>query len=170
YSDAAHGAGDSATTAFTVHLNGANDTPELSASLGATTYTDTAENDTFTAVTGQLTGSDRDTGDTATLTYGISGGTTGGSNTFGGVTYDVSKVGSFGTVYVKSSTGQYTFQENDAAINAAKTAGQTDSFTFTTTDTSSAQGTTSFVVTVNGVNDAPVNTVPAAQSTSKKHK
>src|SRR5204862_440347 len=52
YSDATHGAGDSASTAFTVHLNGANDTPELSGSLGATTYTDTSADDPFTPVTG----------------------------------------------------------------------------------------------------------------------
>jgi len=93
-----------------VHLNGVNDTPELSASLGATTYTDTSADDPFTAVTGQLTGSDRDSSDTSTGVYGIDGGTTGGHDVIGLVTYDVSKASGYGTLYVESSTGKYNLR------------------------------------------------------------
>src|SRR5205085_1501071 len=131
-----------------VTINGTNDTPTLAAVTGPT-YTDTAANDTFSPQTGTLVGSDRDTVDT--LSYGISGGATGGSNTFGGVTYDISKLGSFGTLYVKSSTGQYTYQENDTAINAAKVA-TSESFTVTTSD-GTASASQPFTVTINGTND-----------------
>ena len=87
-----------ASQTFTVTLDGANDTPILATVTGPT-YTDTANNDTFAAATGTLTRTDRDAGDSAT--YGINGGTTGGDTTLGGVTYDVSKVGTYGTLYVK---------------------------------------------------------------------
>src|SRR5438477_141784 len=79
YSDAAHGAGDSATAASTVHLNRANNTPDLSASLGATTYTDTPPNHPSSTLFPYTTLFRSDTGDTSTGVYGISGGTTGGS-------------------------------------------------------------------------------------------
>ena len=95
------------------------------------TYNDTSGNDIFSPQTGTLSGFDLNTGDT--LSYGIGGGTSGGGTTIAGVTYDVAKTGSFGTLYVNSVTGQYTYQENDAAISAASTA-QADDFTFTVTD------------------------------------
>src|SRR5689334_22473461 len=100
-----------------VTLTGGNDTSTLAAVTGPTS-TGTAGDDTFTAATGTLAGADRDND---TLTYGISGGTTGCSTVLGGVTYDVSKVGTYGTLYVKSTTGQYRFEPNDSSIEALKT-------------------------------------------------
>jgi VCBS repeat-containing protein len=139
----------SASQTFAVTVNGVNDTPTLNAVTGPT-YTDTAANDTYSSATGTLSGHDVDTSDT--LTYGITGGTT-GSATIGGITYDISKAGSFGTLYVKSSTGQYVYQENDAAINAAKAA-TGESFTVTTSD-GMASASQTFAVTVNGTPDSP---------------
>ena len=65
------GATGTDTATFTVNLTGVNDTPVLSASLTSTTYTDTAGDDTFTPVTGTLTSTDRDAGQTPS--YDISG-------------------------------------------------------------------------------------------------
>ena len=60
----AHGATGTAT--FTVNVTGANDTPVLSdGSLGK--FTDTAVTDSFPDLTGQLAGTDVDTGDTLDL-------------------------------------------------------------------------------------------------------
>src|SRR4030095_3438444 len=52
------GATDSET--LTITLDRENDTPELTASLTAHTYTDTAADDTFGAINGTLTSTDRD--------------------------------------------------------------------------------------------------------------
>ena len=53
-----------------------------------------------------------------TLTYGITDGTS-GSTVVNGTTYDVSKAGTYGTLYVNSATGAYVFVPNNGAINAA---------------------------------------------------
>ena len=86
---------DSDTKTVTITITGTNDTPVLAAVTGRT-YTDTANDDTFTAATGTLTSTDADVNDTAT--YGITGGTTGGGTTLGSVIYDVSKVGTYHAV------------------------------------------------------------------------
>src|SRR5205085_438676 len=137
------------TTPFNVTINGVNDTPTLAAPT-APTYTDTAADDTFANSTGTLVGADRDNDP---LTYGITGGTTGGSTNVGGIIYDVSKVGTYGTLYVKSSTGQYVYVPLDSAIEALKT-NTSDDFTVTTTD-GSLSASRPFSVTLNGANDTP---------------
>jgi VCBS repeat-containing protein len=48
----------------------------------------------------------------------------------GGASYNVSETGPFGTLYVNSSTGAYTFVPNDTAIKAL-TATTTETFTVT---------------------------------------
>ena len=82
------------------------------------------------------------------LTYGILGGTS-GPFTLGSETYDVSLIGTYGTLYVDSATGDYTFVPNDAAINAL-TATTTENFTFTVSDGALSVNQT-FTVTLNGV-------------------
>ena len=127
--------------------------PTISAALAAPTPTNTSEPGLFTAVTGTLIGADVDR-PTQTLTYGILGGTTGGSTALGEVTYDVSKTGPYGTLYVNSTTGDYTFVPNDAAIKALPATTVIEDFTVTVSDGAlSAEQT--FTVTINGVNDAP---------------
>ena len=117
------------------------------------TYTDTANNDTFAAATGTLSRTDRDAGDGAT--YGITGGTTGGNTTLGGVIYDVSKVGTYGTLYVKSTTGAWRFEANDGAIEGLK-GDTTENFTVKVTDGSGATVSQTLTVTLDGANDTPV--------------
>src|SRR5262249_28677610 len=90
---------------------------------------DTIVFDTFTATRGTFAAS---SSNGAILTFGISGGTPGVTQ-FDGATYDVSEQGSFGTLYVDSATGDYTFVPNNDAINALKNP-TTQSFVITVTD------------------------------------
>ncbi|MEH1836665.1 MAG: DUF4347 domain-containing protein, partial [Nostoc sp.] len=76
----------------------ANTVPTLNTPT-AISYTDTANNDTFTAQTGTLIATDPDSGQT--LTYGIIGGTVNGTT--------VTKTGTYGTLSLNTSTGAYTF-------------------------------------------------------------
>ena len=88
--------------------------PTLNAMTGPTEI-DTMVFDVFTATSGTFLASSPNSG--ATLTFGINGGTA-GSTVMDGVTYDVSKAGPYGTLYVDSTTGAYTFVPNNDAINA----------------------------------------------------
>ncbi len=140
----------SAEQSFTVTIDGVNDAPTLQPVAGPI-YTDTSTSTHFTAVTGTLIGADVDL-PAQTLTYGIVDGITGGSTVLGEETYDVSRTGAYGTLYVNSATGDYTFVPNDAAIKALPPISTTDEFTVTVSDGSlSAQRT--FTVAVDGVND-----------------
>jgi VCBS repeat-containing protein len=124
--------------------------PTLNAVLGPT-ETDTVVFDVFTATSGTFLASSPNNG--ATLTFGIEGGTA-GSTVIGGVTYDVSKAGPYGTLYVDSANGAYTFVPNSDAINAL-VAPTTADFTITVSDgTLSADQT--FTIAINGANDAAV--------------
>src|SRR5258705_9239447 len=79
--------------------------PTLNAIPGPTEI-DTTVFDVFTATSGTFLASSSNSG--ATLTFGIDGGTA-GSTVITGRTYDVSKAGPYGTLYVESKTGDYTF-------------------------------------------------------------
>ena len=70
------------------------------------------------------------------------------------MTYDVSQVGPFGTLFVNSATGAYTFVPDNDAINAL-TEPTAANFTVTVSDgTLSANQT--FTIAINGTNDAAV--------------
>lgn len=126
-------------------------TPPTITAPAALSFTDTSANDTFTAsADATLT----ITSETAITGRGIQGGTTGISKTIGSVTYDVSKAGSCGTLYLKSSTGQYAYEPNSAAINALA-ANASDSFTVTA-DNVAGSGTATLTVNLTGVNDVPL--------------
>ncbi|MCS0807655.1 Ig-like domain-containing protein, partial [Massilia agilis] len=117
----------------------------------AISFTDTSANDTFTAsADATLT----ITSGTTITSRGIQGGTTGISKTIGAVTYDVSKAGSYGTLYLQSSTGHYTYEPNSAAVNALA-ANASDSFTVTASN-ASGSGTATLTVNLTGVNDLPL--------------
>ena len=139
-------ASDSAT--LTINIDGANDTPELSATLTSATFTDTAGDDSFSAVTGDLSSTDRDSPDTAT--YGVIGGVS--DNSLSG--YDTSKASAFGTLYVDSTTGNYTFVPDDSAIEGLKT-NATLFFTLKVTDGSGATDSETLTINIDGVNDTP---------------
>ena len=145
------GAVASQTVAFTV--TGTNDAPVLTAP-SAIGLTDTAAVDSFTATLGTLAASDVDTADTKSFAIG---GATGGSWTFGAVTYDQSRTGTYGTLYLATATGAYRFAPNAAAVNALA-AGQTasETFAFTVTDAGGASDTQNLTINVTGANDPAV--------------
>src|SRR5205814_2211695 len=62
--------------------------------------------------------------------------------------------GAFGTLYVNSTSGAYTFVPDSGAINAL-TSPTTQSFTVTVTD-GTLTTTQTFTITINGVNDAAI--------------
>src|SRR5207248_3187971 len=111
---------------------------------------DTVTFDTFTATTGSFVAHSSNSG---TLTFDISGGTA-GSTVLDGVTYDVSKTSPYGTLYVNSTTGAYSFVPDSGAINALTTA-TTASFTVTVSD-GTLSASQAFTVAINGVNDAAI--------------
>ena len=115
-------------------------------------YTDTSATDSFANRGGVLAGSDADAGQT--LSYGIASGATGGATVVNGVTYDVSKAGADGTLYVKSASGDYVFVPNATAINALA-GNAADSYTVTVTD-GFLTTTNTLAVNLAGVNDSPV--------------
>jgi len=114
------------------------------------TEVDTVVFDTFAATSGSFSAS---SSTSAPLTYGISGGTP-GNTVLDGVTYNVSEAGDYGTLYLNSTTGAYTFVPDDAAINALKTP-TTESFTITVSD-GGASASQTFTIDINGVNDSAV--------------
>ncbi|WP_229166701.1 MULTISPECIES: VCBS domain-containing protein [Bradyrhizobium] len=123
--------------------------PILNAGLGPI-EADTAVFDTFKSTTGTFTAS---TSNVGTLTFGIGGGTA-GSTVLNGLAYDESETGSFGTLYLNSESGAYTFVPNNVAINALKIP-TTESFVITVSDgTLSASRT--FTIIINGVEDAAI--------------
>ncbi|WP_244068218.1 DUF5801 repeats-in-toxin domain-containing protein [Bradyrhizobium sp. Ce-3] len=110
---------------------------------------DTSKFDDFTAASGTFAASSSG----GTLTFGISGGTA-GNVALGGLTYNVSSTGQFGTLYLNSATGHYTFVPNNAAINALKV-DATQSFVITVSD-GTLSASESFNIPIVGVDDASV--------------
>jgi VCBS repeat-containing protein len=139
-----HGTTGTATLSFNVM--GANDTPTL-ADANAGTLTDTAIDDEFNDLTGQLAGADRDTGETGSLTYAVvdpSNHLTSSSVT-----------GFYGSLTVNDD-GTYTYVPDAAAINALGEGTYADTFTVQTSDIHGATATATFTVDVTGANDTPV--------------
>ncbi|MBR1209890.1 VCBS domain-containing protein [Bradyrhizobium sp. JYMT SZCCT0180] len=132
--------------------------PTLNAVAGPTEI-DTSAFDTFTATSGTFIAS---SSNGATLTYGISGGTA-GSTVLAGETFDVSQTGPYGTLYVNSTTGDYTFVPDSHAINAL-TQPTTTSFTVTVSEGALAASQT-FTININGANDAAIISGAATGST-----
>ncbi|WP_408597862.1 VCBS domain-containing protein [Limnohabitans sp.] len=131
-----------------------SDTPVLSAPA-AIGLTDTTAVDTFGNVTGTLSASFVDTG--TPLTFGITGGVS-GAYTVGAASYDLQKAGTYGSLYVNSSSGAYVFVANAGAVNAvAGASSPSESFTVRATD-SNLTGTNTLNVTVTGADDPTVIT------------
>ena len=125
-------------------------TPPTFNAVRGLTETDTVAFDVFTPTTGAFAASSPSG---AALTLGISGGTA-SSTVLDGVTFDVSETGPFGTLFVNSTTGAFTFVPDAGAINALTTPTAT-SFTITVSDgTLSAVQT--FTIAINGTNDAAI--------------
>ncbi len=100
-------------------------------------------------MSGTLSSTDRDAADTAT--YSITGQVA-----------DVSLArlrrleiaSAYGTLFLNSGTGAYTFVPDDTAIEALKTTA-TAGFTLTVTDASAASASQALTITLDGANDTP---------------
>ncbi|MBR0717254.1 S-layer family protein [Bradyrhizobium liaoningense] len=158
------------TAVLMVTINGANDAPvgvnDTSASAGATAATEkggTANGSGGVNGSGNVLANDTDVDSGGLTVSAIRTGGTEGAGTAG--TLGAGLVGAHGTLTLNPN-GSYTYvvNENDAAVQALN-AGQTttDVFNYTVTD-GSLTDTAVLTVTINGANDAPVNTVPGQQT------
>ncbi|WP_354159629.1 MULTISPECIES: VCBS domain-containing protein [unclassified Bradyrhizobium] len=130
------------TASFTVAVTGANDTPVLSnGSIGK--LTDTAAADSFSDLTGQVVGTDVDTGDT--LSYALLDA---GHQAVATVT------GHYGALTLNSN-GSYSYVPDAASINALPGGSYSDSFTVQITDAHGAATTATYTVDLTGANDTP---------------
>ncbi|WGD54494.1 VCBS domain-containing protein [Bradyrhizobium sp. CB1650] len=112
---------------------------------------DTSTFDRFTATSGTFAASSPNSD--VVLTFGLSGGTT-GSTIVNGEAFNVWQTGPFGTLFLNSSSGAYTFVPNNDAINALQSP-TTTSFVVTVSDGSLSVSQT-FTIDINGVNDAAI--------------
>jgi len=139
---------DSATKTMTVTVNPVNDAPTLTTPT-TIALTDTSSDDSFSARTGTLSGSDIDSN---TLSYGINTGT---ANS--GV---ITKTGTYGTLTVTTASGAYSFAANATAINAL-TANASETFAVTVSD-GALSATADLVVNITAANDTPALATPTA--------
>ncbi|WP_130471852.1 ELWxxDGT repeat protein, partial [Candidatus Magnetaquicoccus inordinatus] len=129
----------------TVHFKGVNDTPELATPEEAS-YSVQSANDSFLNATGQLAGSDRDSGQT--LTYGLQNGSTADGQTIAGTAYDLGKGGLYGKLFISTADGKYLYMPDTAALRALRGVA-TETFTVTVTD-SILTSTATFTVHLQG--------------------
>ena len=138
--------GTTKDVSFTIH--GTNDAPVLAAT--GIVDLDTARPDIFRAVTGQLSTFDVDTG--ATLTYEVAGGTA--SNAL--ADYDRAQSGTYGTLYLNSANGKYTFVYSAAIDALVDLASANESFAITVSDEWGASDSKPLTINLTGANDASV--------------
>ncbi|MBR0972889.1 VCBS domain-containing protein [Bradyrhizobium japonicum] len=124
--------------------------PTLNVPAGPTEIDTFKFDDQFTATSGIFTASSLFN---AVLTYGLAGGT-GGTTVLDGATFDLSQTGPYGTLYLNSTSGAYTFVPNSDAINALSSP-TTTSFVVTVSDGGLSTSQT-FIVTIKGVNDTAI--------------
>ena len=140
--------------------------PPTLSTPGTIIYTDTAAANTFSNQGATLTAAISAVTNSPIASYGISGGTSGGSTDISGRLYDVSQAGTYGTLYVKSSDGSYVYVPNATAINASSSA-QSETFTVTATDNAAATSTATLLISINGANDTPAITSGATESVAE---
>ncbi|WP_442868288.1 VCBS domain-containing protein [Bradyrhizobium sp. CCBAU 53415] len=132
----------------TVTITGTNDAPTL-ADLDIGPLTDTVAADTFANLTGQLSGTDVDSGETATLSYAVLDADHHAVTTVAGL---------YGSLTVNPD-GSYSYIPDATAIDALPEGCYTDTFAVQTKDAHGATGTATLTVDVTGANDttsAPV--------------
>ncbi len=149
---------------LTVSITAANDAPVMT--TATSNFLDTAANDTFTVATGTFAASDADPPANTALTWGIQGGVTIANPgplgwTTGNLNYDRKFVGTYGTLYLLASTGQFRFEPSKSTMNGLAS-GTSETFAVTVADSLNAVGTGSYIVSITAVNDRPIVTVTAA--------
>ncbi|MFC5355124.1 beta strand repeat-containing protein [Azospirillum himalayense] len=147
-----------ANAAYTTAISQNNDRidtnapPVLAVPTTPPTLVDTAANDTFPLVSGQLVATDLE-GDT--LTYSVSGTQTPGTYVIGGVTYNIASTGAGGTAYVNSQTGQYAYVFDAAFLNGVPAGPMSGTTTFGVSD-GNRTVTQQLTLNFTGANDAPI--------------
>lgn len=126
------------TAKVTIEIEGTNDDPVFSASsVLVGTINDTANDDSFAAVTGSVSATDVDQNDAGLLTYGLAAGED-GSSAYGAFSID--------------SAGNWTFTPDDAAVEGLKST-VVETFEIKVSDGHGGFDTATVSVTLNGVND-----------------
>ncbi|MGG6242578.1 VCBS domain-containing protein [Nodosilinea sp. AN01ver1] len=147
---------------ITITIQGANDNPVAVADAAtATEAGGTSNNVPGFNPTGNvlLNDTDKDAGDTQIVARIIAG--SGAPTT--AVAANTNVVGTYGTLIINpDGSYSYTVNNGNTTVNALAV-GQsvTDVFTYEVRDAAGGTHTTSLTITVNGANDAPINTVPA---------
>ena len=144
---------------LTITIQGANDAPTpiadnvAAVEAGGLNNTTTGSNPTGNLLTNDT---DVDSGDSRTVS-GVAAGVQASAS--GSVAANVT--GTYGSIVV-AADGSYTYtvDNNNAAVQALRTTGQTltDVFTYTITDAAGLTGTTQVTITIQGNNDTPTAT------------
>ncbi|WP_214475632.1 VCBS domain-containing protein, partial [Mesorhizobium sp. dw_380] len=143
----------------------ANDTSASAGAIAATEKSGTLNGSGGNNGSGNVLTNDSDVDSAGLTVSAIRTGGTEGAGTAGSL--GVGLVGAHGTLTI-AADGSYTYvvNENDLTVQALNTGGTTtDTFNYTVSD-GSLTDTAVLTVTINGANDAPVNGVPAAQTTT----
>ncbi len=146
-----------ATTQVTITIDGTNDTPiavvdsEVAIEAGGLNNSSAGSNATGNVLSNDT---DVDSGDTKQVIGVLAGSVAVASGNVG-----ASINGSYGSVVI-SANGSYTYviDENNSAVQALRTSGQTllDLFTYTIEDTAGATSTATLSITIQGTNDTPL--------------
>lgn len=141
-----------------VTVSSVNDAAVFTSSAVSVSLTDTAATDTFPTSSGTLTASDDHNGaptEDGTLTYGITGGTDGGTA--------VSMTGTYGTLTVTKTGGAYSYVPDANVINQLpEGTALTETFSVTVSDGQGGLTTQSFTINVTPANDRPVGVADVA--------
>ena len=127
-------------------ITGVNDTPEITA-LSDVTIADTTSYDSFSATTGTISTTERDSGQT--LSLGLTGTTAAASD----ASYTLEQAGDYGVFEFNHTTGAYRYTPTAALVNALAD-DKTDSFTMTVTD-GALTGSRTLTINIDGVDDGP---------------
>jgi VCBS repeat-containing protein len=139
------GQGGTATQTLAITITGTNDIPTLAPV--SFSQTDTADNDIFATSTGTLVATDAD--GTDTLTYGLNG-----SSPSSEAGFDIQTTGIYGTLYLNTATGAYSFVPNSVAVQGLSTGeSATEWFTLSVTDGRSDAVTNTLTFFLSGAND-----------------
>ncbi|BAR60805.1 hypothetical protein NK6_7654 [Bradyrhizobium diazoefficiens] len=160
------GTANSVAVTDTINVTPVNDAPVGVNDTGSATEAGGTGNGTAGSnATGNVLTNDTDVDNTnaSLVVSAIRTGAVEGSGTAG--TLGSSLVGAHGTLTLNAN-GSYTYVVNDSdsavqALNSGQTI--TDSFNYAVKDPGNLTDTAVLTVTINGANDAPVNTVPGTQ-------
>ena len=166
------GSGGPLTDTDTVNItvNAANDPPIVTTTAGNLLYT---ENDSPTAIDTGLTVTDVDSANLAGATVAITAGFVAGQDTLGFTNQNgISGIYNSGTG-VLTLTGSSSVANYQTALRSVTYSNSSDNptasrtVTFIADDGSSTSAPATRGIAITAVNDAPVNTVPGAQSTNE---